>query len=321
MPDLPLCTLDWQARTLAEWNAYLNKIPKTTLLQHYPYAQAIRATQYMGARHAVIFIDGQFAGLLQTQEIGLFNRAVHVVAIDRGPLWVHGFGSHAHWHSFLETLNAAYPRGWFKRRRLIVEWAYSPEAEGILAETGWRKDTRFKEYQTLWLDITPTIDVIKANLRSNWRGSLNKAERTSIRIDCPSDPASLTFFYRMYMEDRARRRYRGPSVPLLKALRQFMPRKDTLLLSAHAEDGTPAIAAILVLRHGLSATYQIGWTTQTGRALGAHHRLLWEAIIRLKAMGVEHFDLGGVNDTEADSLKTFKEGLGGQLVTLAGLYR
>lgn len=321
MVTTPICTLDWQARTLAEWNGYLAQIPRTTLLQHYPYAQAIRATQFMGARHAVIFMDGVFAGLLQMHDIRLWGGFVHITAIDRGPLWATGFGTAPQWRAFLNTLNQQCPRGHLKRRRLIAEWADSPDARAILAETGWKRDPRFQGYQTLWLDLTPTPETLRAQLRGNWRGWLSKAERADLHISAPADQASLAVFYNTYLADRARRGYRGPSVALLKALRAFMPKTDTMLLMAHAKPHAPAVAAILVLRHGLSATYQIGWTTKEGRACGAHHRLLWEAVMRLKSMGVSYFDLGGVNDTEAEAVKTFKEGLGGQQVTLVGLYR
>jgi lipid II:glycine glycyltransferase (peptidoglycan interpeptide bridge formation enzyme) len=77
---------------------------------------------------------------------------------------------------------------------------------------------------------------------------------------------------------------------------------------------------VLIFRHGRGATYQAGWTTEHGRQTRAHHLLLWRAIETLKADGVAALDLGGINPRMAEGVTQFKEGLGGEPVTLIGLY-
>ena len=73
---------------------------------------------------------------------------------------------------------------------------------------------------------------------------------------------------------------------------------DMMILSARL-DGRMA-AGVLIFRHGRGATYQAGWTSGEGRAVNAHHRLLWQAVTALKEDGALNFDLGGVNPRRAE---------------------
>ena len=106
---------------------------------------------------------------------------------------------------------------------------------------------------------------------------------------------------------------------LRELVRLMAPRNEVLFVNAF-EEGR-AIASQLFLRHGRSATYQMGWTTPRGRKLGAHHRMLWEAMLTLKGDGVGELDLGGVESGEDGGLARFKQGTGGETVTLIGHWR
>jgi len=80
------------------------------------------------------------------------------------------------------------------------------------------------------------------------------------------------------------------------------------------------IAGILLFTHGLSATYQIGYTSDVGRENRAHYALLWSALEKLKERGINYFDLGGVNEKGAKGVKIFKKGMGGTIEKTLGLY-
>jgi lipid II:glycine glycyltransferase (peptidoglycan interpeptide bridge formation enzyme) len=77
---------------------------------------------------------------------------------------------------------------------------------------------------------------------------------------------------------------------------------------------------MLFLIHGEAATYQLGWTSDQGRDLHAHNRLLWAAIEELKTRGVRWLDLGGVNTQRSAGVARFKIKTGGRVVTFAGTY-
>jgi lipid II:glycine glycyltransferase (peptidoglycan interpeptide bridge formation enzyme) len=131
-----------------------------------------------------------------------------------------------------------------------------------------------------------------------------------------------TFFpllLKAYNQDKAQKGYDGPSSKLLEALAGTFLRGKNMLIGLAALDGKP-VAGILVLCHGSAATYQVGWISPKGREKQAGHVLLWDALRILKERNINDFDLGGVNDGSAHGVKSFKSGMGGDMVEIPGLY-
>ena len=111
----------------------------------------------------------------------------------------------------------------------------------------------------------------------------------------------------------------APSGTWIRHLRKFVPDTDFLVLDA-VLDGAP-VAGTICIRHGNSATYQVGWNGSDGRRCHAHNLLLWQSALRLRDSGCTWLDLGGVNDQDAAGIARFKSGMGGAAVTLVGGYR
>ncbi|MEM7651334.1 MAG: GNAT family N-acetyltransferase, partial [Pseudomonadota bacterium] len=222
-----------------------------------------------------------------------------------------------HFKAFAAALRDHYPKRLGRSMRFIPEIAPSEEVDALLKTHGFRKKT--KEYQSLTVDLTQTEENLRANLRKNWHSTLKKAEKSGLSVEWDEDGLHLPWLLKFYSFDKKTKGYDGPSVELLEALsKTFTPEKGMVI--ARAMLNKRAVGAILIFCHGRASTYQIGWNAQEGRKHGAHNLLLWNALLYLKARGATEFDLGGVNDEDARSIKTFKEGLGANLVSLAGLY-
>ena len=115
------CTIKWNTLALADWDAKFASIPRSTLLQSFPYAQAMRKVHQQTARHGLMLIDGEEAGLCQIQEVSLLRGAVHAISLDRGPIWFPGFGKQRHWDAFFKTLDQEFPRRFLRKRRMVPE--------------------------------------------------------------------------------------------------------------------------------------------------------------------------------------------------------
>ena len=138
-------------------------------------------------------------------------------------------------------------------------------------------------------------------------------------MGCDWDGAALPMILKGYARDQKHKNYAGASTKFLTALSHFtIPRQECLGMTCL--QGDRVLAAILVFIHGASATYQMGWTSREGRAVGAHNLLLWRAIETLRHKKILDFDLGGINDHSAAGVKAFKQGLGGHEITLIGRY-
>ena len=314
------CTLDWISPSIADWEGRLSRIRRLPVLQSLPYARAVRAAKQQGARWGTIHIDGTEVGLLQIQEVGLAGRAVHLLSLDRGPVWFEGAGSLDHWRAFLEAFDAEFPRRIGRRRRILPEIADTGATRDLLSSAGFRRQPGIPGYQTIWLDLAPAVEALRAGLKQKWRNVLNKAERQDLAVEIDETGDRLDWIVARYAADKKARDYPGPEPGFLIALsRAFAADRKCLILTA-TEKGE-AVAAVLLLLHGRSATYQVGWSGPEGRKLGAPTLLLWNAVTLLRDRGYRDFDLGGINDRDAAGVKAFKAGLGGEEVRLVGQYR
>lgn len=279
---------------------------------------AMAELRYQRPRWGIIELDGQEAGIFQVLETGFCANMLHTVILDRGPLWFENFGKIEHFQLFMECFRKHYPRRPGRAVRVIPEMNASPEIDVIMKHFKFRKKSA--PYQTLDIDLTLSPDNLRANLRKNWRTSLNKAEKAGLSVDWDTKGLHLDWLLKFYAFDQKTKGYKGPSVELIRALADHFVPHGQMMIGRAKNQAHHVIAAILLFSHGRGSTYQIGWNSQEGRNLGAHNLLLWQALLCLKDRGVTHFDLGGVNDTEAQNVKSFKQGMGGRLVTLAGLY-
>lgn len=292
--------------------------PRSNLLQSPAYADVFCALHSMRARHCIVTLGGTKAGYVQIFESGALKNVLHAVILDRGPLWLPGFGNAEHMAAFFSAFNKLFPRRIGRRRRIIPEAPDSPAMRDMLAAAGLKRLER-PGYQTLWLDLRPDVDVIFENFESSWRNKVRKAEKSGIEAVWKAERTDIAQLLRIYQRDKGKKGYEGPSLRLAAALAEEFHQQGSLLTGQALANGA-TVAAIFVFCHGTSATYQIGWTTDDGKKQAAHNLLLWRACVTLKEKGIDYLDLGGVNDETAYGVKKFKEGMGGTPVTLSGHY-
>lgn len=305
------CTIEWNVLSLKEWDDSFQTIRRSTLLQSYPYAQALCAYQHQRARWGMIRIDDAPAGLVQVIEAGFWG--LHGVIVDRGPLWLPGYGDERHWVAFFAAFDKEFPRRFGRRRRVMPE---IDQDKSMLVP--FQAVAKVKPYQTIWVDLGKSENDIRMGLHRNWRNHLSKAEREDVRVEWHRDGTGLPWLLQHHDAHRTMKNFQAATPAFIRLLGRYtIPRGDMFLGQVFAGD-EPA-AGVLFFRHGRSATYQVGWSGETGRKINAHQLLLWQGMMRLKADGVIDLDLGGINDI-AEGLKAFKEGMGGENVVLSGLY-
>jgi hypothetical protein len=312
------CTIEWNKLSPQEWELDFARIPRTNLLQSYDYAVAICPIRRMRGRWGLIKIGGQQAGLVQILEAKFLGNLIHALVIDRGPIWFDGFGGDKDCAAFIKSLLDEFPRRIGRRYRLIPEMKENTPVNIQLEKAGFKRQAAVS-YKTIWLDLTLGEDELHGNLKKNWRNMLSRAQRSGLQIDWTSNGKTLKLLLENYAVDKAQKGYSGASIQTIIALAKTMLPKGKML-TGHAYKDGKAVASVLLLLHGRSATYQIGWTSGKGRDCGAQNLLLWDALAVLKQRHIMDLDLGGINDSSAKGIQTFKAGMGGRTVTLSGLY-
>ncbi|MGM0423093.1 MAG: GNAT family N-acetyltransferase, partial [Pseudomonadota bacterium] len=205
-----------------------------------------------------------------------------------------------------------------RKRRFIPEIAVDPALSDAFKRLGFKKAG--PGYKTLWLDLGADLDVIREGFHGKWRNMLRRAEDTDLMVERDDKGLMLDLLLAAYSQDKASKNYAGATPEFIRAMESIRTRDEySLILTASKADGPP-LAMMYFRLHGRSATYQIGWSNEDGRASRAHHLLLWHAIGSLKSRGIKWLDLGGINPEQAEGVTRFKKGLGGESFETLGLY-
>jgi lipid II:glycine glycyltransferase (peptidoglycan interpeptide bridge formation enzyme) len=205
------------------------------------------------------------------------------------------------------------PRGhWEHKRRpdgLTLINASDVATDANLAELGFLP---IVTPQTIAiLDISDTDANRLRAAHGKWRNRLRRATREPIHIkQTPFCPHRHGWLLKKETDQRRENRYAA----LPHAFLQAYPSNKTLVLEAWAAN--VPIAAMLFLLHFPSATYHLGWSGQTGRALNAHTLLLWRASQILHDRGLRQLELGTLDTKNAPGLARFKLGSGAKPLLL-----
>jgi len=312
--------INWNALTRPQWQAHQARIPRLNLLQTYPYAMAIRETVQQTSRHGLIEIRGEAAGLVQIQEIN-FLGLIHFIFLDRGPLFFDPCLTPDMYRRFLEAFRKKFPRRPGRRVRMMPELPLTKENKTLMEEFGWRYKN--PGLQSIWLDLTQNMDTLRAGLHQKWRRDLKASEKEGLELEVDLIMAHLPWLLKTYQQDRLEKKYAGASGKMIVALCKAFaesdePGENAVILRALS--GGKPVAAMLIFQHGTSATYQVGWISETGKKRKAHNFLYWKAFEYLKAQGVNFLDMGGIDKEKAEGVSRFKERLGGEQFELVGIY-
>lgn len=158
---------------------------------------------------------------------------------------------------------------------------------------------------------------LRAGLHQKWRNQLRRAEKDALRIrDQPWDGTAHPLFTHAEALAKARK-FRPLPTALLSVFAQLNP-DQAIIFEGYAKGHLDA--AILVLRHGATATLQTAWTSPLGRQHHAQNLLLFHAAQRLAHLGHDTFDLGPVETDHAPGLARFKLRTGARLRRLGGTW-
>jgi lipid II:glycine glycyltransferase (peptidoglycan interpeptide bridge formation enzyme) len=174
---------------------------------------------------------------------------------------------------------------------------------------------------TVMLDITPSLEDLRAQLDRRWRHRLGGGESSEMVVHrVGTNAGQYRWLLDAEMKQRTDKKLDGLPVQFFDNYVESRKQPAKNILTLRADVGRDRIAAMMFLIHGEAATYQVGWTSDLGRDLHAHNLILWKGIEALKERGIRMLDLGGVNTIRSAGIARFKMSTGGKVLTLAGTY-
>ena len=295
-----------------EWADWMAAAGKSNLLQSWEYGNAKEKVEGWKIRREVIKRNDSVVAIFQALEKSW--GPVGVIRINRGPLLINEIDDFNIKYNIYRVLRKSWM--WWKGRILLIapDLVDVPENIAILALANF-KERQVEQWQSSIIDLSLSEVDLRKNLNGKWRNQLKKAEQ--LQIDLKTEQSDESFYwlldcYKQMMKDKS---FRGTGVELYKELYRF--KKNNFYVFQAWYDGQAA-AGILIVQHGQSCTYQIGWNSSGGRRIYANNFLLWNAIIEMKQRGCAWFDLGGIDEKNTPGIAKFKRGLGGKEYTLVG---
>ncbi len=310
--------INWNGISRKEWDILLNRADHCAFQQAWAYGAIFEknnreVSRFVARDNGEVIAIGQII----TRRYLDFLRFSFLL---KGPVWLKKI-TIVQKKEILQNIRARYP---LKRFNLF---AFSPEEK-----TGEEKydDMGFREIitgnSTVLIDLRLSEDELWKNLYGKNRTDIRKAEKSDFEVIL-GDHNALHADWLLKKEHRQQKekKYQGLPAELSKSYGQlYFPGQGVFTAFAvKKEQNSPPkkpMSGILILRHGKSATYHIGWNGKEGRKCRALNLLLWRMMLKLKQAGVETLDFGGINTTQAADIARYKLSFGGDVIEMSGTF-
>lgn len=166
-------------------------------------------------------------------------------------------------------------------------------------------------YRTFVVDLSPSLDQLRAKLDPKWRNKLKQAEKNNLTVVAGHGDQEYRMFCDLYAQMRQRKTFETTvDAEEFGRMQQALPETQRMRALICLDQGIP-VAGLVVSAHGDSAIYLLGATGDAGlRARGAY-LLQWTAIAWLKERGIRWYDLGGIDPEGNPGVYYFKRGFSG----------
>ena len=181
--------------------------------------------------------------------------------------------------------------------------------ESVYRAAGFVPATNVPSYRTLILDLSPSLEDVRAGLARRWRRDLNKSERSEFEVELGSEVELFDRFRTLFetfvswkdFEVEHDARFHG-------AVQADLPDIARYLVVITRYQGEPA-GGLVVAQTGDTGVYVLGASNPELRKLSPGHFLQWAVIEHLKQRGVRWYDLGGIDPDDNPGGYLFKSGM------------
>lgn len=249
-------------------------------------------------------LPGGAATVLRRRIFGLGSVGV----VSRGPVW-------SDYPGRVRVAGLAAMRQAMGLRHLFVSPERAEDADAM-GQAGFVQVAKPAPVAMLSLEGGP--EAWQRRMDQKWRNRLRHAERQDLHVERHDFlPSEDHWLFRADRDQQKLRNFRNLPHAVLGEMARVEPGSVQLFVARHRRE---ALAAMLFLRHGPMATYQIGWTTNAGKQMSAHNLLLWEAVQALAARGHRMLDLGILNPKKTPGIDRFKLGAGAEICQMGGTW-
>lgn len=300
--------------TQSEWSSIIGLFRDANVYQTWSY-DAIRCGEE-NVSHLVLRVAGKIVAAAQVRIVSLPFLGLGAAYVRWGPLWQlrNQTSDPVIYRLAVRSLRDEYVR----RRGLILrifpelyECDQNP-CRDILLEEGYTKAAEDNRPHTLVLDISPSIEVLRAQLAQKWRNCLSRAERNELEIIQGTDDCLFSEFIGIYQNLLRRKQFQEPNdINEFRLIQSKLPAEFKMRIFLCRSKGYCSAGAI-VSAIGDTGVYLFGATNDRGLQDKASYLIQWKAIQWMKESGCRFFNLNGINPLKNPGTYHFKAGLAGK---------
>lgn len=178
--------------------------------------------------------------------------------------------------------------------------------------------SRAPAYRTILVDLSRSVDELRARLAQKWRNCLNKAQRSALRIRMGTDAAIFEEFQTLFDRFVIRKGFTTDlNAAFYRQLQGVLDGREALQVALAEHEGM-VVAGSVSSMLGDTCVYLLGATSDAGLKHNAGYALQWHTMTCAKELGLSVYDLGGIDPLQNPGVYHFKQGIGGHEVTAPG---
>ena len=285
------------------WDENLSKFNDHSFYQTFAWGEYNRALGWQPHRWAAFDDAGEIVAMMQ----GMLRR----YPLGVGLVWGEG-GPVGDLSIYDANLQQAIARTTKLKRvycRFRCDRARQVEDALRLTGQGWARSWyTITSNWSMSLDLSKDEDQLLAECSKEWRKNLRRAERCDLRLRLWLDPDIDEIFDAHVSMEKLKNL--GEQFSKQKLVHIFKHLKQNILLY-RCDDEQGVLASL----YGCAVVGNRAWnmfavTSERGRDLRASYATFWELIRHCRRIGVQHYDLGGIDPIQNPGVYNFKKGTG-----------
>lgn len=194
----------------------------------------------------------------------------------------------------------------------------SDDVQETFRSEGFEPTSRAPAYRTILVDLSRSVDELRAGLAQKWRNCLNKAQRSALRVRVGTDDSIFAEFHTLFDRFVTRKGFRTDlDAAFYRQLQGTLDGREVLRVTLAEYEGT-VVAGQISSMLGDTCVYLLGATSDVGLKHNAGYALQWHTMNYAKELGLRVYDLGGIDPGQNPGVYHFKQGIGGLEVTAPG---
>ena len=294
------------------WDINLLKFKDYSFFQTYKYGNYVKNIGYELYRFVGLGPDDKIEALFQCWSKTLFG--VTAVVARGGPV-----GQIQKIDGSLQDILLSEINAKIIYCRCNAQAKYSSDLSFVMERANWRLNP-FPKYSrwTLELDLSKSLDYLESNQSKNWKRNLRRSTKGSVPIEkwkLPNKREIIDLYTEMESYKGINRQFTENQISnILKII------GDDLIIYKSSNESGDIIGIRGCVIFGNKALDFFAATNQEGRSKYVSYGLLWQIIIRCKEIGIQSYDLHGIDIVNNKGVYNFKKGTGALLVENLGEY-